>query len=403
MIIPDYTLRKSYLDRIRPFIGTNLIKVLIGQRRVGKSYLLFQLMDEVRALHSNAHLMYINKEDLRFSDVKNESDLIAWVNQNRVEGVYNALFIDEVQEIENFHLALRSLLLDQNLDIFITGSNAQLFSADLAGYLGGRYIEFTVFSLSYTEFLDFHKLDDSVDSLHFFMKYGGLPYLKHLPLQDEIVYEYLQSIYNSIVYKDIIQRYGIRNSRFLEVLVLFLAEHTGSLFSAKKISDYLKSQKIQINPAQVLQYVDYLCSAFLILRVPRYDIPGKKQFEFGEKLFFENTGIRNAILAYRPQDLAKIMENVVNHHLRFCGFEVKVGVNNGREIDFVAVRNGETHYFQVALQILEEKTMLREFGNLNQISDHFQKTVISFDSFSTNTMNGIRHIGLREFLNKVDG
>lgn len=396
--IPTYISRNTYVDRIRPFMGKQIIKVLTGQRRVGKSYLLFELMDTLLREKLVQNIMYINKEDMAFAEIREAIHLEEYVKSNLKPGVPNALFVDEIQDIHQFHLALRSLLLIPNLDIYITGSNANLLSSDLSGYLSGRFVEFKVYSLTYREFLRFHELSDSSEVLQMFMKYGGLPYLKHLPLNDEVVFDYLRNIYHSIVYRDVVNRFSVRNTAFLERLIQFLAQHVGSLFSARKISEYLKSQKLNITPAQVQNYLHHLCSAFIVSGVQRYDIQGKRMFEFGEKYFFENTGIRNAIVGYRPQDLGKIMENVVHHQLMASGYVVHTGALGSREIDFVATKGGETTYIQVALNLLEPQTQQREFGNLNDIQDHYPKKVITLDSFSGNSFQGIVHTSLRGFL-----
>ncbi len=390
--------RQVYLERIRPFIGKNLIKVLTGQRRVGKSYLLFQLIQELQKKDTDTPVIYINKEDLNFSWIKEAKDLHQYVKDNKRPGRMNYVFIDEIQDIADFGDALRSLLLDEELDIYCTGSNANLLSGDIAGNLSGRYIEIAVYSLSYIEFLDFHQLEDRSESIGKYLKYGGLPYLKHLELKDAIVFEYLKNIYATIVYRDIINRYGVRNTTFLEQLVLFLASNTGSLFSAKKISDFLKSQKINMTHNQVQTYTEYLCNAFLIHKVPRYDIVGKRLFEVGDKYYFENLGIRHGIWGYRPEDRGKILENVVYNHLLFKGYTVKVGVLGNEEIDFVCQKDGETTYFQVALSINETKTIEREFGNLQKINDNYPKTVITMDKFDGNTFDGIQQMDLRSFL-----
>jgi predicted AAA+ superfamily ATPase len=308
------------------------------------------------------------------------------------------VFIDEIQDIQNFEAALRSLLLYEDLDLYITGSNANLLSGDIAGHLSGRYIEIVIYSLSYIEFLDFHSLTTSAESVEKYMKYGGLPYLKHLPLEDTVVFEYLKNIYNTIVYRDIINRYTVRNIPFLEQLVLFLAGNIGSIFSAKKISDFLKSQRTNMPANQVQIYSHYLISAFLVHKVPRYDMVGKRIFEIGEKYYFENIGIRNGIWGYRLEDRGKIIENVVYNHLLFKGYSVVVGVLNTNEIDFIAQKNGEKQYFQVALTINDIKTIEREFGNLKSIHDNYQKTVITLDAFSGHTHEGIKNISLEEFL-----
>ena len=395
---PNSILRPLYIDRVVPFIGKNLIKVFTGQRRVGKSYLLFQLMTIIKEKEPKSNIIYINKEDLSFRAIKNAEDLNTLVIKNKSKTQNNYVFIDEIQEISNFEDALRSLLLDSSIDLYCTGSNAELLSRDIAGKLSGRFIEIQVYSLTYTEFLNFHQMDDTEASLQKYMKYGGLPYLKHIPLEDNIVFEYLKSVYSTIVFRDVINRYSVRNTLFLEQLVIFLASNIGSIFSAKKISDFLKSQKVNIAPNQVQVYAQHLTNAFLIHQVKRYDVEGKRLFEIGEKYYFENLGIRNALWGYRPQDMGKVMENVVYNHLVAHNFTVNIGVLGTNEIDFIAEKEGEKLYIQVALSLLEEKTIQREFGNLLKIKDNYPKIVVTMDSFSGNTVDGIMAMDLRSFL-----
>lgn len=389
--------RRHYLDKITPFVGKNLIKVFTGQRRVGKSFLLYQIIHFLQQKGVNT-ILYINKEDIAFSFIKNATDLHKYVMENKSKTEMTYVFIDEIQDIDNFEDALRSLLLQEDLDLYCTGSNANLLSSDIAGYLSGRFIETVVCSLSFTEFLEFHKLEDGVNSIELYLKYGGLPYLKNLELTDEIVFEYLKNIYNTIVYRDIINRYKVRNTLFLEQLVLFLSANIGSIFSSKKISDFLKSQKINIPTSQVQLYVSYLVNAFLVHKVARYDIVGKRIFEIGEKYYFENLGIRNSIWGYRIEDKGKILENVIYNHLLYKGYKVNIGVLGANEIDFVCEKNGEKLYIQVALSLFETQTIEREFGNLLKINDNYKKIVITLDKFDGNSYNGIETMDLREFL-----
>lgn len=390
--------RMHYLNKVMPFMGKNIIKVFVGQRRVGKSYLLFQLMDYLKTHDTQGAIVYINKEDLAFSFLKTAEDLHDYVLKNKSGKGKTYVFIDEIQDIDRFEIALRSLLLHEDIDLYCTGSNANLLSGDISGYLSGRFIAIEVYSLSYVEFLDFHNLEDHPDTLELYLKYGGLPYLKHLPLEDAVVFEYLKNIYNTIVYRDIINRYAIRNTPFLEQLVLFLAGNIGSLFSSKKISDFLKSQHVNIAPNQVQTYIQYLENAFLLHKVTRYDIIGKRIFEINEKYYFENLGIRNGIWGYRLEDRGKIMENVVYNHLLFQGYKVQIGVIGSNEIDFIGEKDGEKIYIQVALSINDAKTLEREFGNLKNIPDNYTKMVITMDSFNGNTFEGIKAIDLRTFL-----
>ncbi len=393
-----FIVRQKYLDAIRPYIGQQIIKVLIGQRRVGKSYILLQTMDEIKKLDNSANILYINKEDFKFDTLNTAEDLYNYVLSHTKPDVKNYIFIDEIQEISAFEKTLRSLLLEPIYDLYCTGSNAHILSGELATFLSGRFIEIPIYSLSYNEFLLFQQLEDSHETLQKYLKYGGLPYLKHLPLEDEIVFSYLKGVYNTVIYRDLIQRYEIRNTAFLENLVRFLADNTGQIFSAKKISDYLKSQQIKMSVSQIINYLDYLASTFLIRKVKRMDIVGKKIFEIGEKFYFEDLGLRHTIHGYRLNDMAKIIENVVFEHLLYCGYDVKVGQIGDLEIDFVCERGGEKLYVQVTYLLHDKKTIEREFGNMLKINDNYPKIVVSMDEFLGNTYEGIEYMHLRKFL-----
>jgi len=390
--------RDSYIQRIEPFMRKPIIKVMTGQRRVGKSYLLLQLIQKIKKEDPQAHIIYINREDLQFDFMTSAKELNEYILSKHKSGCLNYIFIDEIQDILEFEKALRSLLLDEDNDIYITGSNAKMLSGELATYLSGRYVEFTIYSLSYPEFLQFHKFADTDKSYDLYTKYGGLPYLIHLKLEDEIVYEYLKSIYSTIVYRDVVSRYSVRNTEFLEKLLQFLADNIGSVFSAKSISDYLKSQKTKLGVNQILTYVDYFSTAYIIHKVNRYDIVGKRVFEIGDKYYFENLGIRNTIVGFKPQDRAKILENVVYNHLLYKGYAVKVGALGGQEVDFVCEKGGEKLYVQVALRLDEEATLKREFGNLLKIDDNYPKIVITQDKFFGNSYDGVKHLYIRDFL-----
>ncbi len=390
--------RDSYIARIKPFMRNPIVKVLVGHRRVGKSYILYQLMELIRKMESQANIIYINKEDIEFSDINNYKDLNDYVLSKSIDGKMNYIFIDEIQEIIDFRIAVRSLALDDNNDIYITGSNSEIFSSDLANELGGRYVEFTIFSLSYLEFLDFHKLPNEDKSLELYIHYGGLPYLINLPLEEAVVMEYIKSIYSTIVLRDVIQRKNIRNTLFLEQLIKFLASNVGNLFSSKSISDFLKSQKVEISPNQVNEYAMALADAFVVHRIGRYDIAGKRYFERGEKYYFENSGIRNAVAGYKPQDRARRLENVVCNHLLYCGYDVKIGNIAKEEIDFVCTRGGEILYVQVTVELSKQDTVEREFGNLLKINDNYPKIVVSGERSFEASYEGIEHIYIKDFL-----
>lgn len=390
--------REQYLQRIRPYYNKQLIKAITGQRRVGKSYILRQIKEELIRLYPKSNVMYLDKEKHEFEAVSSHSELIKWVKSKTRRGK-NFLLIDEVQEIKDFEKALRSLLSDGLYDIYCTGSNSRVFSGELASYLSGRQIEIRIHSLSFNEFTVFHKLKSTIESVSLYMKYGGLPYLIHLPKKDEIIFDYLKNIYATILYRDVISRHQIRDTAFLENLLHFLADNTGSLVSANKISDYLKSQKASKNVSVVINYLSFLGQAYFVNAVKRKEISGKKIFETGEKYFFEDIGLRNAIGGFKPNDIGKMLENLVYNQLCFLGFRVFVGKEGDKEIDFIAEKNGEYCYFQVAYLLNNENAIKREFGNLQMVKDNYPKYVITMDELPLNTSyKGIKHIHLLKFL-----
>src|ERR1035437_9819338 len=309
--------RPIYTERIKPFIDKGIIKVLTGQRRVGKSCILMQLINNIKLSNPTSNIVYINLEYEEFRQIRNEEDLFAYLQDKFIPDVKNYLFIDEVQDISGFEHVLRSLQSKDTCDIFITGSNAKMLSSELSTYLAGRYIEFYIQSLSYSEFLVFHTLKDDNQSLMLYLTYGGLPYLSNLALTDDYAFEYLRNVYSTILLRDVVQREKIRNVDFLETLLLYSADNVGSLFSANNISNYLKSQRTDISTNQVINYLRLLCNAYIINRVGRLDINVLKKFEISEKYFFEDLGLRNCRIGFSLQrDIHKLMENAVFLHLQ---------------------------------------------------------------------------------------
>lgn len=394
----QYYFRENYIQRIEPFINKEIIKVLIGQRRVGKSYMLFQLMDYIKEKFDAPKIIYINKELTEFSAIETSKNLTDFIKTVAEKEITNFVFIDEVQDIIGFETALRSLLAEGNFDIYCTGSNAKMLSSDIATYLTGRYIQFDIKGLTYNEFQQFNGLTDSQETFMKFLKFGGLPYLHHLELENNTVFEYLKSIYNTIIFRDVVARYNIRNIDFLERLTHFLADNLGSLLSANRISDYLKSQKTNISTKLVLEYLQYLEDAFFIKRARRFDIKGRKIFEINDKFYFTDLGLRNSLRSFNMKDINKILENVVFNKLLTSGFEVFVGKYDDREIDFVAEKGDKIVYVQVAYLIPDEKVHEREFGNLLKIDDNHRKIVVSMDDFADSNHKGIEHIHARKFL-----
>lgn len=392
--------RPDYTDKITPFIGKNIIKILTGQRRVGKSFILKQIIEEIKRRNADANIIYIDKEQEEFSNLSNNKDLNKYVNAHLTQNKENYLFIDEVQEIQSFELCIRSLLNQNKCDIFCTGSNAKMLSGELATLLGGRYISFSIHGLNYQEFLLFNKIKDSNENLNLYLTLGGMPYLHNIGLDQSIVREYLKSLYATILLKDVVKRENIRNVAFLENLVMYLAGNIGSLFSAQNISKYLKAQKINLPTQSVINYLKALTNSFFIHKVSRAEVSGLKIFEIGEKYYFEDLGLRNSIrpLNYNA-DISKLMENIVYLHLLKNGYQVYVGKLGEKEIDFVAEKDGERIYVQVVYMLYNDKVIHREFGNLVEVKDNFPKYVVSMDELKTqNTHKGIKHVHLREFL-----
>ena len=371
--------------------------MLVGQRRTGKSYLLKYLAKEFLESEPNSNIIFIDKELYQFDFINDDASLYDYIVNNLTE-TFNYIFIDEIQDIKNFEKVLRDLNKRENVDIYITGSNAKLFSSELATHLSGRYIEIKVNPLSFTEFLIFHNLPNNDDSLMKYLRFGGMPYLKNLALEEEIVFSYLKDIFNTVLLKDIIARYSLRNVDFLFKLSEYLAENTGNLISANRISEYLKSQKIKIPVNTVVNYLSLLVSTYLVEKVKRINIKGKKIFEVNEKYYFEDIGLRNSLIGFRAQDISKIIENAVFAHLIFLGYDVKIGALGDREIDFVAQKKNKTVYVQVSYLLSDEKTIEREFGNLLAINDNYEKIIVSMDKISFDNYKGINHYTLINFL-----
>jgi predicted AAA+ superfamily ATPase len=397
-----YIKRPVYIHRIIPHLGKPVIKVLTGQRRVGKSFILLQLIDEIKLIFPGANIIYINVELLEYDFVRTHESLCRFVQSRLVPEKQNFLLIDEVQEISSFELCLRSLLAEDRCDIICTGSNAQMLSGELATKLSGRYIQFPIYSLSYLEFLDFQKLENNPESLNLYLKFGGMPYLVHTGLAQDIAFEYLKNVNSTILLKDVVAKENIRNVSFLENLVAFLADNTGNLLSALNISKYLKSQQQNIPTQTVLNYLRALANSFYVYKVQRADVAGLKIFEVGEKYFFEDLGLRNVIRTFDyRRDVNKLMENAVYMHLLRSGYRVFIGKNGDQEIDFMAEKDGERKYIQVAYMLFDQKTIDREFGNLMLIQDNYPKYVITMDEASAGaSYKGILQMQLRDFLSE---
>ena len=394
--------RKHYADKVDSWIGKGNIIVLVGPRRVGKSYILKDFIER-HSQEEDINVIYVDKEKKEFKNIKTKDDLDNYIESFYLPGKHNCILVDEVQQIERFEESICSWYTEDNTDVIITGSNSKMLSGDLSTLLAGRYVEIRVHPLTYPEFLEFHGLEDSDDSLMIYLNYGGLPGLRQIGLDsDEHVWAYLSSVFNTIMLKDIIERHDIRNVPFLNNLIAFYADTTGKLTSANSISKYMKSQGENISSNLVLLYRRFYEEAYLLNIASRYDIHGKKILESNEKVYWDDLGLRN-LKAEGGMDsyIEKVIENVVYKHLCFLGYKVQVGVLGAGEVDFVCTKPGETAYVQATYLMGEQATRDREFGPLEKIRDNHPKYVISVTPFLTSRdENGIKHISLREFLNK---
>jgi predicted AAA+ superfamily ATPase len=392
--------RQRYVEKIEKYLGKDYIIVLTGQRRVGTSYTLKMIRD-LKAKDKSNNVIYIDKEKSDFDEIKTYSNLNDYIKQHYRKGKTNYILVDEVQDIEEFERSVRSWRTEPDTEVIITGSNAKILSGELSTLIGGRFKEIRIQSLSYCEFLEFHQLDDSDDALTKYIQFGGLPGLEKIGLDEDDAREYQKDIYNTVLLKDVILRNKIRNIAFLENLVRFLADNIGKIISANSISKYMKSQGQNITSTTIIDYTRMLTEAFIIHKVCRYDIHGKRLFETNDKFYFEDHGIRNALCGgTRMGDIEKVIENIIYQHLLRMGYSVTVGQLQASEIDFVCEKkNGSRIYVQASYIISDQQTREREFGNLHAIKDNYPKYVISMTPLvSRNDEDGITHLNLRKFL-----
>ena len=392
--------RQAYLDQIQKYLGKEMIIVLVGQRRVGKSCVLKLLQTQKEKDPAN-HIIYIDKEKRQFDSLQTYQDLNAYIEQHWVTDKQNYILIDEIQDIQEFERSVRHYRTEPNTEVIITGSNAKMLSGDLSTLIGGRHKTIYIQSLSYNEFLLFHQLPDTDESLSKYISVGGMPGLVRMGLEEEYAYEYLMDIYHTVLLKDVIMRNQIRNAIFLENLIRFLADNTGKLISASNISRFMRSQGESVTSTAIINYLSFLCEAYMIQRVNRYDIHGKRIFESNDKYYFEDHGIRNAIAGgNREGDIEKVIENMIYQHLIRLGYTVHVGQLQVGEIDFVGTKSdGKRVYVQASYLIGNKETRDREFGNLKAIKDNYPKYVISMTPLVTrNDEEGITHLHLRKFL-----
>jgi len=397
--------RELYMEKIRVFIDKPVVKVITGMRRSGKSVILRLLREEL--LKNNVpqeNIVYLDFESMGTIPLANTDELYSYVIKKanrKKKRLY--IMLDEIQQIQGWEKVIASLRVDINCDIYITGSNSGLLSADIAAALAGRYVQIRIHTLSFMEHLDFtaamgeDRGKDRNRQFADFLRCGGLPGIHEMNINTGAVYPYLLDIYNSVLLKDVISRYHIRDIELLERTVHFLMLNVGNIFSAKRISDFLKNQNRRLSVETIYNYLDALESAFLIHKVSRWDIKGKRVLETLEKYYFEDFGIKNALLGYSEDSISGLLENVVYLELRRRGYEVYIGQGLNYEIDFIAVLRDETAYFQVAYLLASPETIEREFSPLLGINDNFPKYVLSLDEVNF-SRKGIVHLNIRDWL-----
>ena len=394
--------RNFYLDKIKPFINKPVIKIITGMRRVGKSYFLRQIIDLLRQQDTPMNnILYIDKELMDFDFIRDYHDLDKYIRDtfSKIAGD-KYLFVDEIQDIEQWEKTINSWLNKGNCDIYITGSNAHLLSSELATFISGRYIEFPIYTLSFKEFLQFRGDKKKEPALEFqnYIRFGGLPAIHHFDFIEDVIYQYLKSVYDTILLKDIIERNNIRNVHLLEDINKYLFDNIGNIFSSKRVSDYLKSQKLNVTVDTVQNYIGYLLSTFTAYKVQRYDIKGKRILEIHEKYFVADVGLRHAILSYKEAEITGVLENLVFLELKRKNYSIFIGRLGEKEIDFIAEKEGKRIYIQVAYLLATPEVTEREFKPLQQIKDNYPKYVVSLDTFWGNDYQGIIRMNLMDFL-----
>ncbi len=393
--------RKEYLGQMAKWQDKPVIKVITGMRRSGKSTLIKLFINHLHKKGiSKNRILYINKESLQFEHINTYKHLFdTTIIQYKNTGKKLYIFVDEIQLIEDWEKAIISLFSDEIADIYITGSNARMLSEDLATLLGGRYIKIPIYPLTLDEFLLFSGSEsDKETRFNEFLQFGGLPGIHHLHWEKLIIYEYLGSVFDTIVLKDIVRRNNIRNVALLEKIIYFIFDNIGQIFSAKRVADFLKKEKRRINIETVYNYINFLIDAHVVYRVPRYDIKGKRHLEVREKYFLSDIGLRHAILGYRNEDIGQLLENIVFIELKKRGYKISIGQLGESEVDFIVEKEDTKVYLQVTYLLSSQETIEREYAVLIKIKDNYPKYVISLDKISIPEKDGIKHLNLFDFL-----
>lgn len=392
--------REKYMNQLLAYKDTEFIKVITGLRRSGKSSLL-KLFKE-KLLEEKVNVIYMNFESFEFEEIKDYKDLYNRIKENIKEKDKNYILLDEVQRVDGWEKVVNAMMVDFNTDIYITGSNAYLLSSELSTFLSGRYIEIKMLPLSFKEFLDFTTFDESAsieDKFAEYIKYGGMPGVISLKNNNNLYENSIIGIYNTVFMKDVVERNKLVDASLLEKILKFLMSNIGSIISSKKIADFLTSQGTKITHNTVINYLNMLENAYIIYRVPRYDIKGKELLKTLEKYYIADTGIRNVILGFRDTDIGHIIENIVYFDLVRKGYNVTIGKTESQEVDFIATNSNEKKYYQVTYTMIDENVKGKELKSLKNINDNYEKIVLTMDKLYKDTSDeGIKIKYLIDFL-----
>ncbi|WP_455668961.1 ATP-binding protein [Phocaeicola sp.] len=402
--------RELYMEQIIPFIDQPFVKVIAGIRRCGKSVVLQLISEELlRKGVDKSHIVYMNFESFEWMDIKDAKALYTHIGSiiKGAEGKFYIL-LDEIQEVENWEKAVNSFMVDWNVDIYVTGSNSRMLSSELSTYLAGRYVDFHIMPLSFKEYFSFHDLpleQEKATIREEFRKYlrmGGFPAIHTADYSYDAIYKIVYDIYSSVILRDTVQRHGIRNVELLERVVKFVFDNIGNRLNAKNIADYFKSQQRKVDINTIYNYLNALERAFIIQRVQRYDIKGKELLQTNEKYFVSDLSLIYAVMGYKDRLIAGALENLVYWEMRRRGYEVYIGKQDDKEVDFVALCRDEKLYVQVTYQLASQATIDREYTPLLAINDHYPKYVVSMDEVWQDNIEGVKHKHISEFLLEKD-
>ncbi len=396
----DFVERKEYIDKIKPFINKPVIKVITGMRRVGKSTFLKIISEKILKDIEESNKIYLNFETLELLKIKTDIELVEYLTpllKDKKDKVY--MFFDEIQLVKNWERVINALRVDDNYDIYITGSNSSLMSSKISTLLSGRYIQIEIQPFNFREFLKLYS-DKNLVYEELFKKYiniGGIPFLKYFDLDENSCAKYLQDLYNTVIVKDVIEYNKVRDVDMFNRILTYVFENIGQTFSSRSIQKFLKNENRNISVDTILNYLEYAKSAYIIKKVPRYDVVGKKILSVDEKYFITDQGLRYAKGFSNEKNIERILENIVYIELLSRGYKVNIGRVNDKEIDFIAVKGDKKEYYQVSYLLETEETRNREFGVYQKVEDNYPKYVLSMDKINF-SQNGIIHLNIVQFL-----